>query len=684
MTDKIDAVNDDNEKQKTNYTFLTAVAAIIAFCWSLFQLAVAKWILIDATWIRAIHLAFGIFIVYLSMPLLRKRRGVKPGFLRKTNIIDILLAFAASFSALYIVFNYEGLAARAGTPNDLDVIVGVALILLLLEATRRAIGPALPIIVSIFMAYAFLGPYMPDILAFKGVSVSRFVSQITMDTEGIYGVPLQVSATIVFLFVLFGTMLERAGGGEFFIKIALSLLGTYKGGAAKAAVLGSALTGMISGSSIANVVTTGTFTIPLMKRLGYTAEKAAAIEVAAGTNGQLAPPIMGAAAFIIAEYVNVPYIEVAKAAAVPAFAAYASLLWITHIEACKLGLVGLPKSELPPFWKTFKNGIYFLIPIVMLVYELVVLGRSPESAVFRAIVILAIIMLLSDPIKAFANKKPILPACIHAVKVLLGSLSAGARNMCGVALATASAGIIVGIIALGLGQQITSIVEQISGGNVFILIFITAIAGLILGMGLPTTANYIIMASLTAPIMVQAGANLELFGTNIAVPLLVCHLFCFYFGILADVTPPVGLASYAGAAIANSSPIPTGIQAFKYDIRTAILPFFFFFNTDIVLWNIHGLPMALFIFVMTSIGVMAFSSMVQGWLFAKNNMLEALMLGGSTVILLFPALVTQPLGIPFSMRFLGYIAGLTLLALTILVQYARTGGFKTQVQVKRI
>jgi TRAP transporter 4TM/12TM fusion protein len=278
--------------------------------------------------------------------------------------------------------------------------------MLLLEASRRVIGPALPVIAGAFIFYAFAGPYMPDLIAFKGTSLNRFVGQMTMSTEGIYGIPLDVSATIVFLFVLFGSMLDKAGAGRYFIQLALSLLGGFKGGPAKAAVMGSGLTGLVSGSSIANIVTTGTFTIPLMKKVGYPPTKAAAVEVAASTDGQLAPPIMGAAAFIIAEYVNVPYVEVIKAAAVPAFASYAALFYITHIEASKLGLEGIPRAELPPFFKTFDQRLQYVMPILVLLYELIVVRHSPELAAFNAIWIMAVVMLLQRPVQAYLRKEP--------------------------------------------------------------------------------------------------------------------------------------------------------------------------------------------------------------------------------------------------------------------------------------
>ncbi len=657
------------------FGFTKQITTIVALCWSLFQLASASFILVDSVYIRAIHLAFAIILVYFNIPMLKSSASSSWDkrillAMSRVTILDYILGIVASFAALYIFFDYMGLAGRAGMPITRDIVFGLILIVLLLEATRRVIGPALPIIATCFIVYVFTGPYLPDFLAFKGASLTRFISQMTMDTEGVYGIPLNVSATVVFLFVLFGTMLERAGGGTFFIQLALGALGKYRGGAAKAAVLGSALTGVVSGSSIANVVTTGTFTIPLMKKVGYPAEKAAAVEVAASTNGQLAPPVMGAAAFIIAEYVNVPYIEVAKAAAVPAFASYIALLWITHLEACKLGLKGLSKRDLPETLKVLINGFHFLIPILMLLYELVILQHSAELSVFRAIVVLAIIMVFQPVVKAKLRGASLFAGLKEGIALLINSLAGGATNMAGVAMATASAGIIVGCVSLGLGQQITSFVEILSGGNIFLLLIITAIASLLLGMGLPTTANYIIMASLTAPILVQFASSIEIHGVMLQVPLIAAHLYCFYFGILADDTPPVGLAAYAAAAIAESNPISTGIQGFMYDIRTAILPLMFIFNHDILLWGITSVPEALFIFVMTCFGCMTFASVVQGWFIRSNTWFEMIILAFASVFCLYPAVLTGFV-LPFEMRYVGYIIGLALMAVVYLIQRRR-------------
>jgi len=640
----------------------------IAVLWCAFQLSIASWLIVYASFTRAIHLGFAILIAYLNYPMLKEPRFGLKYLSRKDRIplLDYALGIIAAFAAIYIVLDYEGISMRYGSPNMRDIVIGITLVVMLLEATRRVIGPALPIIAIAFCAYSFLGPYMPDVIAFKGVSLNRFIGQMTMSTEGIYGIPLDVSAKIVFLFVLFGAMLEKAGAGFYFIQLALSLLGRFKGGPAKAAILSSGLTGMVSGSSIANIVTTGTFTIPLMKKVGYPATKAAAIEVAASTDGQLAPPIMGAAAFIIAEYVNVPYIEVVKAAAVPAFASYAALLYISHIEASKLGLKGMDPAELPPFFRTFFSGFHYLIPLGFLLYQLIVLRHSPEAAAFNAIWIMAILMLLQNPVKAWRAKQPLYPALKQSVFEIVESLASGGRNMVSVAMATAAAGIIVGVVAMGLGGLITQVIDVISGGNIYIMLVITALASLIIGMGLPTTATYIVMASLTAPAIVIIGARYDFI-----VPLMAAHLFCFFFGILADDTPPVGLAAYAAAAIAKSDPISTGIQGFMYDIRTAILPFFFIFNYDLILHNVNSWLQGFLIFGMACIGNFAFASATQGWFITRNRFYEIPILLAVTMVMMRPGFASNLLGLPYDQRYWMCFVGLSILGLVYLLQRPR-------------
>ncbi|KIH75960.1 TRAP transporter, 4TM/12TM fusion protein [Geoalkalibacter ferrihydriticus] len=632
---------------------------LIALCWSLFQLSIASWLLLDTTYIRAIHLAFALVIVFLSYPTLKGNVRL-PGLSwlgekHKIPIPDMILALLAALAALYIVLDYEGIAGRVGRPSTLDMTVGIFLVVVLLDAARRVIGPALPFIAGVFTIYAFFGPYMPDFVAFKGVSLARYVSQISLTTEGIFGIPLGVSARIVFLFVLFGALLDKAGAGKFFIDLAMSLLGRYKGGPAKAAVLASGMTGMVSGSSIANVVTTGTFTIPLMKKVGYPAKKAAAIEVAVSTNGQLMPPIMGAAAFIIAEYVNITYLEVVKAAAIPAFASYFALFFLTHLEASKLGMRGLTKAEMPVFFNILRSGFYFLVPILVLLYELIIPRHSPDLAAFRAILVLAVIMLFQHAVKAAIwGGSP-----LHGIKQgafdILNGLISGGRNMVAVAVATAAAGIIVGVVTLGLGGLITDVINALSRGNLYLMLLITAMASLILGMGLPTTANYIVMATLTAPALVTIAG-----WQGFEVPLIAAHLFVFYFGILADDTPPVGLAAYAASAIARSEPIATGFQAFSYDIRTAVLPFMFIFNTDMLLIGVEGYFLPFYIFFMTCVGTFAFVSATQRWFVVRTRWYEIILLLGVALIMFRPGFFAGFVGV--ENHYLSYLVGLALYA----------------------
>lgn len=616
----------------------------IALSWSLFQLSVASFLLLDATYIRAIHLAFAISLVYLSHPMFKKSK--KSRFLNyfarrdRYSLIDYAAVIAASLAVLYLLFDFLGISNRQGAPLSRDIVIGTLLVIFLLEAARRALGPALPIVAIVFILYAFFGPYMPSVIAFKGVSLNRFIGQITMSTEGIYGVPLDVSATIVFLFVLFGAMLDKAGAGKYFVDLAFSLLGGFKGGPAKAAVLASGMTGMVSGSSIANTVTTGTFTIPLMKSVGYPDYKAGAVEVACSTNGQLMPPIMGAAAFIIAEYCNIDYFQVIKAAFVPAVVSYIALFYITHLEASKLGLKGVPRDQLPKFFPTLIAGIHYLIPVAFLVFELVVKRHSPQLAAFRSILVLIAIIPLQNVISAYRKNNPITGALKKSVKEILDALVAGGKNMMGIGVAVAAAGIIVGIVTLGLGGIITEVIEVLSGGNFVLILIITAIASLILGMGLPTTANYIVMATLTAPVIVTLGAK-----NGIFFPLIAAHLFVFFFGILADDTPPVGLAAFAASAIAKSDPIKTGIQGFTYDIRTAILPFMFIFNTDLLLVGITNVWQVGWIFITSVVAMFAFAALTQGWFIAKNRWYEGILLGGVAFGLLRPHLVGRYLGI---------------------------------------
>lgn len=649
-------------------TFDYWIISGISLGWALFQLALPRFIILDSVTIRALHLAFALALVFLGVPATR-RRGRDIRFLhslKHTPLIDYVIAVVAVVAALYIVLDWEGISSRMGIPITRDLIFSVALIVLLFEASRRGIGLPMVVIAILFTLYAFFGRQMPGIFAWRGVSLTRYAGQIVLSTEGIYGIPLDVSARVVYLFVLFGALLERFGAGQFFNQISISLLGKYKGGPAKAAVVSSGFTGLVSGSSIANVVTTGTFTIPLMRKVGYPAETAAATEVAASTNGQLMPPIMGAAAFIIAEYLAISYFEVIKAAFIPAFVSYIALFYITHLEASKLGLQGLPSEEIPRFWDVLKEGYHHLIPLFILIWELAVLRRSPNLAVFNAIAILVAIFAVRELYDGWKRRRSTIATVRHVLLEITRGLIGGSKNMLPVALATATAGIIVGIVNLGIGSRIVQMVEVLAQGNVFLLLFITAFVSLVIGMGLPTTATYIVMASITVPVITQLGADIGL-----VIPAIAAHLFCFYFGILADDTPPVGLAAYAAAAIAKSDPIQTGIKGFIYDLRTAVIPFVFVFNPMVLLIGVDRWGPGLLIFAATVLGMLAFTNAVQGWGIVRNKWYDMPLFLSASALFFVPNVIVEVLGIQLLHYGWLYLAGVVLYFSTFILQKGR-------------
>jgi len=671
---------------------------LICLGWSGYQLLIA-YRPIDSHIARAWHLAFALCLAFLVYPAYNHvnppfwMRGIKkifPFLGRRSTIsripfLDIIFAIAATCSALYIWWDFDELVWRQGMPSTTDIIFGSILIVMLLEGARRALGPALAILAGLFLIYTIIGPFLPAIIHHRGVPMDFIISDMYLTTTGIFGVPLGVSTDFVFLFVLFGSLLDKAGGGKYFIDVAFSALGTFRGGPAKASVMASGLTGLVSGSSIANTVTTGTFTIPLMKKVGLPGYKAAAIEVAASTNGQLMPPIMGAAAFIMAEILGIPYLDVVRAALLPALISYLALFYVVHMEALKLNLKAIPRKDLPLFFSTFIRGIHFIIPLGVLIVYLVVLRRSPIMAALLAVESLMVIMLIQRPVIVFLKvgmqrragaldpsvdfKASLWAAFLEGLGDIWNGLIGGARNMVAVGIATATAGIIVGVVTItGLVGRFIILIDTISMGNVVLMLIFTAMTCLILGMGMPTTANYIIMATLTAPVIVKLGGD-----AGLVFPLISAHLFVFYFGILADDTPPVGLAAYAGAAIARSDPIRTGIQGFTYDLRTAILPFIFLFNNELlmiagltdtgrVIWLNDPLLIG-WVFFSGLIAMFAFASMLQGQLVERCNLLERLLLlaiAAST----FKATVIEayiPLG-PRTIQILGVCAYFGLIA----------------------
>jgi TRAP transporter 4TM/12TM fusion protein len=613
--------------------------------------------------------------------------------------VDWVLALVAAFAALYLYIFYVELAGRPGRPTALDLVASGVGMIALLEATRRTLGPALMIIALVFLVYTFLGPYMPDLIAHRGASFSRAASQFWLSAEGVFGIALGVSTSFVFLFVLFGAMLDKAGAGNYFIQVAFSLLGHLRGGPAKAAVVASAMTGVISGSSIANTVTTGTFTIPLMKRVGFSAEKAGAVEVASSVNGQLMPPVMGAAAFLMVEYVGISYIEVIKHAFLPAVISYIALVYIVHLEALKAGMEGIPPKvvtpttqklfyfaivllsviilaglvyyaigwvqavagpaaswiigtgvfvaylgllwnaarypelelddpdepvfELPEPRATIHSGLHYVLPIVVLVWALVVERLSPGLSAFYAVTFMIFILLTQRPLMVFfRGRQGYWGETVRGAVDLVEGMVAGARNMVGIGVATATAGIIVGVVALtGIGFVLTQLVEVISGGNLILMLLFVAMLSLVLGLGLPTTANYIIVATLMAPVVVELGAQ-----AGLIVPLIAVHLFVFYFGIMADVTPPVGLASFAAAAVSRGDPIRTGLQAFYYSLRTVALPFIFIFNTQLLLIGIGSWWELVLTFASATVAMLVFAAATQGHFLVRTRWYEVIAL----------------------------------------------------------
>ena len=479
---------------------------------------------------------------------------------QQINFIDYFFVVLSIIATFYIVIDYEGLVYRQGilaTVNFLglniryEMILGAVGMLLLLEATRRAIGLPLVCIAVIFLIFSIFGKQMPDLIAHAGLSITRLVGYHWLGGEAIFGIPISVSVSFIFLFVLFGSILDAAGGGKYFLNLAFALVGKMRGGPAKAAILASGLTGMISGSSVANTVTTGTFTIPIMKKTGLPPVKAGAVEVAASVNGQIMPPIMGAAAFVMAELLGISYLTVVTHAFLPAVISYIALFYISHLEALKLDIKGLPEDEIPPLGKTFLGGIHYLIPIIVLIFLLLFMKWTAASSIFYSILSLILIIILKEILenkkKGFAFKNGI----IKSFNQIITGFEKGAINMVSVGIAIATAGIIVGAVSsTGLSNNLVIVVEAISGGNIIYLLGLTAFLCIILGMGLPTTANYLVVAALMANVVVEVGS-----ASGYVFPLIAIHLYVFYYGLMADVTPPVGLASYAAAAISRADPI---------------------------------------------------------------------------------------------------------------------------------
>ncbi|MEO1599326.1 MAG: TRAP transporter permease [Pseudomonadota bacterium] len=678
----------------------------VALTWAFFQLYIASNVpfavqevlgfgVVTNSNARLIHLALGIFLAALAFPLFKSAPKDRiPWY-------DWALGILGVISCLYIVVLRNEIAVRAGLPTTGDLVISTVGMIILFITVYRVLGLPLVIVAGFFVLYVFFGDSrsLPEAMQWKGASYGKAMWHYWMQNEGVFGVALGVSASLIFLFVLFGSILEKAGAGNYFIKISFAMLGHLRGGPAKAAVVASAMSGLYSGSSIANTVTTGTFTIPLMKRTGFSAEKAGAVEVASSTNGQLTPPVMGAAAFLISEFTGVSYTEIIKHALVPALVSYIALVYIVHLEAMKLGLKGLQKppssltfaskvigflggfigiavlgiavyyglgwiktampdqafwlilglctvaylvllwfasrlpdlvvddpdapiTELPRAGATAITGLYYILPIVILIWCIMIERLSPTLSAFWATIAMIVVALTQHPIKAIMRGEGRIGAAIvRGFNEWIEGMIAGSRNMIGISVATGAAGIIVGTISLtGAHQVVGELVEFLSGGSLMAMLVLVAIMSLILGMGLPTTANYIVVSSLMAPVILTLGAQ-----NGLIIPLIAVHLFVFYFGILADDTPPVGLAAFAAAAISKGDPIKTGIQGFAYDIRTALLPFLFIFNTELLLIDVHWTK-AIFVFCVAVVAMLLFASATQGWWLVRNKIWESAIL----------------------------------------------------------
>lgn len=700
------ADSDTGGRKPTGLTAGIVFAA--SLLWALFQFWYASPLpfelgfgILNDTEARAIHLAFALFLAFLAWP------AFKGSPRRYVPVADWVLALLAAFAGAYIMLFYAELATRPGQPNTVDIAVAFAGLVLLLEATRRAVGWPMAALATIFLAYCLLGPWLPEVLAHKGASVNRLLSHMWLTTEGVYGIALGVSAGTIFVYVLFGALLDRAGGGNYMMQVSFAALGHLRGGPAKVAVVSSALNGMISGSSVSNVVSGGIFTIPLMKKAGYGGVKAGAIETMSSVNGQIMPPVMGAAAFLMVEYVGIPYSDIVKHAFLPATLSYIGLLYIVHLEALKLGMNPIVNAEPKPWrvrimrnligiagsiavvcalyyllqginavldaaapyataavvvglylfsvfqaarspdlpddidvdnpkplqtWPTVRAGLHYLMPIGVLIWCLMVEEMSPALSAFWAVVVLVVLMATQRPLIEMFRGQRSEGAWTSGLRSVVDGFNDGSRNMIGIGVATATAGIIVGAITLtGLGLRMTEFVEFVAQGNVMAMLLFIAFVCLVLGLGVPTTANYVLVATLMAPVVVELGAQ-----SGLIIPLIAVHLFVFYYGIMGDITPPVGLATFAAAAISGEDSIKTGIQGSVYALRTVILPFIWIFNPQLLLINVHTTGELIRVVLACTLATLVFAAVTMNWFRVKNRWWEAVALAVAVVLLFRP------------------------------------------------
>ncbi len=617
----------DSSKLRNLSGAVARFVMIVAVLMSIFHLYTAARGTLLAMRQRSLHMIFAFTLGFLIYPATSKSDKNKPSILDWVFVIISIAVWG------YVFFNVDAITLKGGKLNQMDMVLGVLSILMTLEVTRRVVGPELPIVTIVFLLYAYFGRSMPGILAHRGFNIRRIVGHMYFTTEGIMGTPLGVSATFVFMFILFGSVLDKTGVGQFFIDFAYALTGSTRSGPAMTSVLSSGLMGSISGSSVANTVTTGAFTIPLMKKVGYKPYYAGAVEATSSTGGQIMPPVMGAAAFIMADFTGFKYVDIIRAAVIPAVLYYIAVGTMVHLEACKLGLKGLPKDQLPKLSKIFKEKGYLVIPIIVIIAMLIAQKTPMLSAlggIATAVVIAGGASLIKKD-KSFDARK------------IVEALDSGARSSLGVACACACAGMIVGVVTLtGFGLRIAELIVQVAHGQLIPTLMLTMVASLILGMGLPTTAKYIVLATMAVPAITKLNVNL-----------MAAHLFILYFGVVADVTPPVALAAYAGAGIAGANSMKTGIQAFKLASGAFIIPYVFAINSDLIMvksiegTTVNWLPITAALPTMATalIGTLCLAGAVEGYMFGKTRAWQRVLMFIASLSLLAPGLISDLIGL---------------------------------------
>jgi TRAP transporter 4TM/12TM fusion protein len=623
MSDKYHEIPQNHEDilrkfdKESDYRVLTGfsakIIAAIAIAFSVFHLYTGAVGVLDAMIQRSIHLSFGLCLIFLLYPARKEwpRNKVHP--------VDVIFAILGAAAPMYIIVFYQDLVLRAGTVTTMDYIVGLIAIILVIEAARRVVGWPIITVAALFILYALFGRYIPGQLAHRGVALPSLVGHLFYTTEGIFGIPIGVSSTFIFLFILFGAYLEKTGMGQFFIDLANAVAGWASGGPAKVAVISSGLMGTVSGSSVANVVGTGSFTIPMMKKLGYRPEFAGAVEATASTGGQLMPPIMGAAAFLMSEFTQIPYVRIIGAAVIPALLYYFGVWTGVHLEAKRLGLKGLNRDELPKIKTILLERGHLLLPLIAIIY-LLVRGYSPMKAALFAIISSIVASLLRKNTRI-------------SLTDIVNGLEQGARGALGVIAATACAGIIIGVVTqTGLGLKMGSTLVGLAKGNLLLTLFFTMLTSIILGMGVPTTANYVITSTIAAPALLMMN-----------VPVLAAHMFAFYFGIIADVTPPVALAAFAGAGIAKANPLKTGLEASKLAIAAFLVPYIFVYNPSLLLIDVTALGV-IQIVVTSIIGIIGVGSAVAGYLITKESFIERIVFFVGGIMMVTPGSKTDLIG----------------------------------------